>query len=254
MKKLLAIFAFLGFLTLGMAPVVNAQEATTENVASSASMEEEVGLHKELKVKFIEGNAFFMSFVVLALILGMAFIIERIIYLNLAEINPKKLLASVENALEKGNVEEAKEICRNTRGPIASIFFQGLSRMDQGLDVVERSIVSYGGVQAGLLEKGLSWITLFIAMAPSLGFMGTVIGMIQAFDKIQQVGDISPTVVAGGMKVALITTVGGLIVALILQLFYNYLLAKVESILNEMEDSSISLLDAVIKYNLKFKK
>ncbi|MEG1617749.1 MAG: MotA/TolQ/ExbB proton channel family protein [Bacteroidales bacterium] len=254
MKKLFAIFAFLGFLTLGMTPVVNAQEAATTETSAPASMEEEVGLHKELKVKFIEGNAFFMSFVVLALILGMAFIIERIIYLNLAEINPKKLLASVEGALEKGNIEEAKEICRNTRGPIASIFYQGLIRMDQGVDVVERSIVSYGGVQAGLLEKGLSWITLFIAMAPSLGFMGTVIGMIQAFDKIQQVGDISPTVVAGGMKVALITTVGGLIVALILQLFYNYLLAKVESILNEMEDSSISLLDAVIKYNLKFKK
>ena len=256
MKKLFAIFAFLGFLTLGMTPVVNAQETApaTENVAADAAMEEEVGLHKELKVKFIEGNAFFMSFVVLALILGMAFIIERIIYLNLAEINPKKLVASVESALEKGNVEEAKEICRNTRGPIASIFYQGLLRIDQGVDVVERSVVSYGGVQAGLLEKGLSWITLFIAMAPSLGFMGTVIGMIQAFDKIQQVGDISPTVVAGGMKVALITTVGGLIVALILQLFYNYLLAKVESILNEMEDSSISLLDAIIKYNLKFKK
>ena len=266
MKKLFAIFAFLGFLTLGMTPVVNAQDAAapaapaTEQVEEKAVVTEttvaaeEVGLHKELKQKFIEGDAFFMSFVVMALILGMAFIIERIIYLNLAEINPKKLLAKIEAALEKGDVEEAKEICRNTRGPIASIFYQGLLRMDQGIDVVERSVVSYGGVQAGLLEKGLSWITLFIAMAPSLGFMGTVIGMIQAFDKIQQVGDISPTVVAGGMKVALITTVGGLIVALILQLFYNYLLAKVESILNEMEDSSISLLDLVIKYNLKFKK
>ncbi len=257
MKKLFAIFAFLGFLTLGMTPVVNAQDSTaavTEQVEETSVSAEEVGLHKELKQKFIEGDAFFMSFVVMALILGMAFIIERIIYLNLAEINPKKLLAKIEAALEKGDIEEAKEVCRNTRGPIASIFYQGLLRVDQGIDVVERSVVSYGGVQAGLLEKGLSWITLFIAMAPSLGFMGTVIGMIQAFDKIQQVGDISPTVVAGGMKVALITTVGGLIVALILQLFYNYILAKVESILNEMEDSSISLLDLVIKYNLKFKK
>ena len=263
MKKLFAILAFSGILTLGMSTVANAQESgstdvieTVETVSSSQAtvIEEEVGLHKELKIKFIEGNAFFMSFVILALILGMAFIVERIIYLNLAEINPKKLIASVEAALEKGDVEEAKNICRNTRGPIASIFFQGLLRIDQGIDVVERSIVSYGGVQAGRLEKGLSWITLFIAMAPSLGFMGTVIGMIQAFDKIQQVGDISPTVVAGGMKVALITTVGGLIVALILQMFYNYILAKVESILNEMEDSSISFLDAAIKYSLKFKK
>ena len=268
MKKLFAILAFSGILTLGMSSVANAQEDTAateivetvavEEAATPAPaqtiVEEEVGLHKELKIKFIEGNAFFMSFVILALILGMAFIVERIIYLNLAEINPKKLLAQVEAALEKGDVEGAKTICRNTRGPIASIFYQGLLRIDQGIDVVERSIVSYGGVQAGRLEKGLSWITLFIAMAPSLGFMGTVIGMIQAFDKIQQVGDISPTVVAGGMKVALITTVGGLIVALILQMFYNYILAKVEAILNEMEDSSISFLDAAIKYSIKFKK
>ncbi len=254
MKKLFAVIAFLGFLTLGMTPVVNAQEPVATEQASADAPQEEVALHQELKIKFIEGSAFFMSFVAIALILGMAFIIERIIYLSLAQINPKKLLTAVEAALETGDVEGAKTICRNTRGPIASIFYQGLLRIDNGIDVVEKSVVSYGGVQAGLLEKGLSWITLFIAMAPSLGFMGTVIGMIEAFDKIQQVGDISPTVVAGGMKVALITTVGGLIVALILQLFYNYILSKVEAILNEMEDSSISLLDAVIKYNLKFKK
>ena len=265
MKKFLAIFAFLG-LTLGMAPVVNAQEeAATETVtvtetatpaesaAPVAAATEDQGAFKELKQKFIEGDAFFMSFVVLALILGMAFIVERIIYLNLSEINPKKLIAKVEEALEKGDVNSAIEACKNERGPIASIFVQGLMRIDQGVDVAERSIVAYGGVQAGLLEKGLSWITLFIAMAPSLGFMGTVIGMIQAFDKIQQVGDISPTVVAGGMKVALITTVGGIIVGLILQMFYNYLLSKVESLLNEMEDSSISLLDALIKYSIRNK-
>ena len=159
-----------------------------------------------------------------------------------------------EAALEKGDVEAAKDIARNTRGPIASIYYQGLMRIDQGIDVVEKSVVSYGGVQAGYLEKGCSWITLFIAMAPSLGFLGTVIGMVQAFDKIQQVGDISPTVVAGGMKVALITTIFGLIVALILQVFYNYILAKIEALTSEMEDSSISLLDMVIKYDLKYKK
>lgn len=269
MKKLFAILAMSGFLMMGTTQFVVAQEAAqTEQTApaaevaqESAAVEdaatipaEEGGLHKALKTKFIEGNAFFMSIVMIALIFGMAFIIERIIYLNLAEVNTKKLLAGVEAALDKGDVEAAKTVCRNTRGPVASIFYQGLMRMDYGIDVVEKSVVSYGGVQAGLLEKGLSWITLFIAMAPSLGFLGTVIGMVEAFDKIQQVGDISPTVVAGGMKVALITTIGGLIVALILQLFYNYILAKVESILNDMEDSSISLLDLVIKYNLKYKK
>ena len=168
--------------------------------------------------------------------------------------NTNKFIAAVKAALEKGDVEAAKDIARNTRGPIASIYYQGLMRIDQGIDVVEKSVVSYGGVQAGYLEKGCSWITLFIAMAPSLGFLGTVIGMVQAFDKIQQVGDISPTVVAGGMKVALITTIFGLIVALILQVFYNYVLAKIEALTSEMEDSSISLLDMVIKYDLKYKK
>ncbi len=270
MKKLFAILAVMGVLTFGSTQIVQAQDAPaaadqTEqaavssndeaaNAADATPVEEEGGIHKELKTKFIEGSAFFMSFVAIALVIGLAFCIERIIYLSLAEVNTKKLLAAVEAALEKGDVEAAKTICRNTRGPIASICYQGLMRIDQGIDVVEKSVVSYGGVQAGYLEKGCSWITLFIAMAPSLGFLGTVIGMVQAFDKIQQVGDISPTVVAGGMKVALITTIFGLIVALILQVFYNYILSKIEALLSDMEDSSITLLDMVIKYNLKYKK
>ncbi|RGN44267.1 MULTISPECIES: MotA/TolQ/ExbB proton channel family protein [unclassified Bacteroides] len=270
MKKLFAILAVMGVLTFGSTQIALAQdeaaateqteqtapaveEATTAEVTTAVA-EEEGGIHKELKTKFIEGSAFFMSFVAIALVIGLAFCIERIIYLSLAEVNTKKLIAAVEAALEKGDIEAAKTVCRNTRGPIASIFYQGLMRIDQGIDVVEKSVVSYGGVQAGYLEKGCSWITLFIAMAPSLGFLGTVIGMVQAFDKIQQVGDISPTVVAGGMKVALITTIFGLIVALILQLFYNYILSKIEALTSEMEDSSITLLDMVIKYNLKYKK
>ena len=257
MKKLFAILAVMGVLTLGSVQPIMAQDAApaqTEQTTEAAVVEEGGGLHKELKTKFIEGDAGFMSLVAIALVLGLAFCIERIIYLSLAEVNTKKLMTSIEAALEKGDVEAAKAIARDTRGPIASIAYQGLMRIDQGVDVVERSIVSYGGVQGGLLEKNLSWVTLFIAMAPSLGFLGTVVGMIMAFDKIEQVGDISPTVVAGGMKVALITTVGGLIVALILQIFYNYLLSKLESLLNQMEDASISLIDLVIKYNLKFKK
>ncbi len=268
MKKLLAIFAVMGALTFGSTQFAQAQdnpvaeEQKTETVEAApapttemaAPAEEPVSIHKALKIKFIEGTASFMSLVAIALVIGLAFCIERIIYLSLAEINTKKFIASIESALEKGDIEAAKDIARNTRGPIASIYYQGLMRIDQGIDVVEKSVVSYGGVQAGYLEKGCSWITLFIAMAPSLGFLGTVIGMVQAFDKIQQVGDISPTVVAGGMKVALITTIFGLIVALILQVFYNYILAKIEALTSEMEDSSISLLDMVIKYDLKFKK
>jgi biopolymer transport protein ExbB len=194
-----------------------------------------------------------MSTIAIALILGLAFVLERIIYLNLADTNSAKLLKGIEAALDKGDVEGAKAIARDTRGPIASIAYQGLMRIDQGIDVVEKSIIAYGGVQGGLLEKNLSWITLFIAMAPSLGFLGTVVGMVMAFDKIEQVGDISPTVVAGGMKVALITTIGGLIVALVLQVFYNYLLSKLEAIINKMEDASITLLDMIIKYDVKYK-
>ena len=245
MKKLFAIVALLGVFSFGSTAM--AQEAEVASVEGQS-------IHKTLKRYFIEGSASFMSLVAIALVIGLAFCVERIIYLSLAEINTKKFIGKVEEALEKGDVEAAKDIARNTRGPIASIYYQGLMRIDQGLDQVERSVVSYGGVQAGYLEKGCSWITLFIAMAPSLGFLGTVIGMVQAFDTIQQVGDISPTVVAGGMKVALITTIFGIVVALILQLFYNYILTKIESINSDMEDSSVTLLDLISKYNLKYKK
>ncbi|MBQ2857096.1 MAG: MotA/TolQ/ExbB proton channel family protein [Bacteroidaceae bacterium] len=249
MKKLFAMLALMGVMTLGSVPVM-AQDAAPAETA----VVEEGGIHKELKTKFIEGDAGFMALPAIALVIGLAFCIERIVYLSLAEVNAKKLMGNLEAALEKGDVEGAKNIARNTRGPVASICYQGLMRIDEGLDVVERSVVSYGGVQAGYLEKGCSWITLFIAMAPSLGFIGTVVGMVMAFDKIQQAGDISPTVVAGGMKVALITTIFGLIVALVLQVFYNYILAKIEEITSQMEDSSITLLDIIMKYNLKYKK
>ena len=249
MKKLFAMLALMGVMTLGSVPVM-AQDAAPAETA----VVEEGGIHKELKTKFIEGDAGFMSLPAIALVIGLAFCIERIVYLSLAEVNAKKLMGKLEAALEKGDVEGAKNIARNTRGPVASICYQGLMRIDEGLDVVERSVVSYGGVQAGYLEKGCSWITLFIAMSPSLGFIGTVVGMVMAFDDIQQAGDISPTVVAGGMKVALITTIFGLIVALVLQLFYNYILAKIEEITSQMEDSSITLLDIIMKYNLKYKK
>lgn len=265
MKKFFAMFAICGIMTLGLTSVAVAQEqaaapdsAATEVVqdstaaaaAAPAAQEavEEVGFHKMMKVKFIEGSAFFMSFVAAALILGLAFCIERIIYLNLSDTNVESLIKKIEDALDKKDVEGAMAICRNTRGPIAAMFLEGLLRYDQDLDTVDKSIVSAAGVQMGLLEKGFSWITLFISMAPALGFLGTVIGMVQAFDDIQAAGDISPTVVAGGMKVALITTIFGLIVALILQLFYNYVLTKSESIVRDMEESSLLFMDYTVKY------
>ena len=223
-------------------------------VAEAADAEKAEPLHKVLKTKFIEGGAGFMAATLLCLVFGLALCIERIIYLSLSKTNTKKLLADIEAALKKGGIEAALEVCRNTRGPVASIFYQGLSRYDEGIDVVEKTVSSYGGVQLGLLEKNLSWISLFISIAPSLGFLGTIIGMIAAFDKIQQVGDISATVVAGGIKVALLTTLLGLIIAIVLQLFYNYILSLIEGLVNEMEDSSISLLDIVVAYDKAQKK
>ncbi|MCM1178318.1 MAG: MotA/TolQ/ExbB proton channel family protein [Bacteroidales bacterium] len=234
-----------------------AEETTATEVAATETVDpfnapaEEVPFHQALKTKFIEGGAGFMSLVIICLILGLALCVERILYLSFSKTNTKKLLAKIECALQEGGVEAAKEVCRNTRGPVASIFYQGLLRMDQGIDVVEKTVVSYGSVQMSQMESGLSWISLFIAIAPSLGFLGTVIGMIEAFDAIQAAGDISPNVVAGGMKVALITTVGGLIVAVILQIFYNYILSKIDSLSIEMEDASISLVDTLVKYQSK---
>lgn len=206
------------------------------------------GLKNVLKNKFIEGNASFMSLVALALVLGLAFCIERIIYLSLSEINAKKFMREIDAKIEAGDIEGAKTQCRNTRGPVASICYQGLLRIDTSIEDIERSVAAYGTVQAANLEKGCSWITLFIAMAPSLGFLGTVIGMVMAFEQIQIAGDINPTIVAAGMKVALITTIFGIIVALILQLFYNYVLSKVDHLTAQMEESAITLLDALLKY------
>jgi len=200
-----------------------------------------------LRERFIEGGAEFMGIVLACLIFGLALVIERIVYLNLATTNTKKLVAKVDEALQSGGVDAAKEVCRNTRGPVASIFYQGLDRADEGIDMVEKSVVAYGGVQMGLLEKGMSWIQLFISLAPMLGFMGTVIGMIQAFDTIEVNGGVQADQIAGDIKVALLTTVFGLIVAIILQVFYNYLIAKIDSIVNDMEDASISLIDVLLK-------
>ena len=205
-------------------------------------------MHHVMMQKFLEGGWEWMLPVLLCLVLGLAIAIERILYLTLSTINSKKFLAQIEDALKNGGVDAAMEVARNTRGPIASIYYQGLSRYNQGLDAVEKSVVSYGSVQTGLMESGLSWIRLFIALSPMLGFMGTVVGMIAAFDAIQAAGDISPTLVAGGIKVALLTTLMGLIAAVILQLFYNYIVAKIDSLVNEMEDTSIVLMDMLTAY------
>jgi biopolymer transport protein ExbB len=225
--------------------------AATEVAADDASAPaEEQSFHQLLKEKFIEGGAPFMWPILICLILGLAISIERIIVLNLATTNTKKLLAKVEDALQKGGVEAAKNVTKNEKGPVASIFTQGLMRASEGVDMVEKSVVSYGGVEMGKLETGLIWISLFISLGPMLGFFGTVVGMVFAFDAIEAAGDISPQVVAGGMKIALITTVGGLIVGMILQVLYNYLVSKVDSLVNAMEDASISLIDLLVKHKI----
>ena len=238
MKKVVNILTVTGFMFFGAIQSTFAQEAAEQSRT----------FHQELKLRFIEGGPGFMGIVLVALILGLAIAIERIIYLNMATTNSKKLVASVDDALSSGGVEAAKEVCRNSKGPVASIFYQGLDRADDGIDSAEKAIVSYGGVQMGLLEKNISWLSLFIALAPMLGFMGTVIGMIQAFDKIEAAGDMQPSLVAGGIKVALLTTVFGLVVAIILQIFYNYIVAKIDGIVNDMEDASITLVDILVAH------
>jgi len=263
MKKLLVLLTVAGLLTFGVNTSIQAQEAeeaateqvaeeTTAPVAESAdALKADYGdktFHYILKEKFIEGGPGFMGIILLCLIIGLGLCIERIIYLNLSSTNTSKLLSKVEDALKQGGVEAAKDVCKDTRGPVASIYFQGLDRYNEGLEIVEKSVVSYGGVLMGRLERNLSWISLFIAIAPMLGFMGTVIGMISAFDAIAAAGDISPTIVASGIQVALLTTVFGLIVAVILQVFYNYIISKVDSIVNSMEDATVSLMDVLVKY------
>ena len=259
MKKLFLILAVVGLFSLGTVvaqePEAAAAPETTqveETVAVSAETDVEgQPMHQVIKQKFLEGGAAWMAPIRLCLVLGLAIAIECIIYLNLATTNTKKLISRVEEALNNGGIEAAKEVCRTTRGPVASIFYQGLMRYDDGIDVVEKSVVSYGSVQGGQMESGLSWISLFIALSPMLGFMGTVVGMVEAFDAIQAAGDISPALVAGGIKVALLTTLAGLIVAVILQVFYNYILSKIDGLIISMEDSSISLIDLLTKFNKK---
>ncbi|MCK6617522.1 MAG: MotA/TolQ/ExbB proton channel family protein [Cyclobacteriaceae bacterium] len=251
MKKLLAILAFAGVLA---SSALQAEPAPQSEPATEQAAADEASFHQVLKEKFIEGDVRFMTPVLICLILGLAFSIERILTLNLATTNTKKLLGQIEDALAKGGVNAALDVTRNTRGPVASIFTQGLMRYSEGIDMVEKSIVSYGGVEMGKLERGLIWISLFIALGPMLGFFGTVVGMVQAFSDIEAAGDISPNIVAGGMKVALTTTVGGLIVGMVLQVFYNYLVSKIDSLVNDMEDASISLVDILVKHKLVSQK
>ena len=270
MKRLFASLMLFGSLSLGTSMYAQAQDQDEQDTTATetAAVEEEPAeevivmeapmtltapetdqtFHQRVKEKFIEGGWEFMGAVLLCLIIGLAISIERIITLNLATTNTKKLLANVEDALHNGGIDAAKEVTKNTKGPVASIFTQGLMRFGEGIDMVEKSIIAYGSVEMGRLEKGLVWVSLFISLAPMLGFMGTVIGMIGAFDAIEAAGDISPQIVANGIKVALLTTVAGLIVGVILQVFYNYLVSKIDGLVNNMEDSSISFVDLLVQY------
>ena len=259
MKNLIATLAMITLFGISL-PTPSLAQKTGGNAATKTVVDtladdalDDTGVVDEAETKSTPNageNTGFMSLVALALVLGLAFCIERIIYLSLSEINAKKFMNDLEAKIDKQDIEGAKDLSRNTRGPVASICYQGLLRIEDSIEDIERSVTSYGSVQSANLEKGCSWITLFIAMAPSLGFLGTVIGMVMAFDRIQQAGDISPTIVAAGMKVALITTIFGIIVALVLQVFYNYILSKIEHLTAQMEESAISLLDSIMKYKL----
>lgn len=252
MKRLVAFLTLATLLTFGYVNSMYAQSQGTSGTSTTTTLQQNAdqpkGFHNVLKDYFIQGGAGFMGIILLTLVFGLAISIERMLYLNLATTNTNKLLNQIESAMESKGVEAAKDVCKNTRGPVAGIFYQGLNRYNEGIEIVEKSVISYGSVLMGRMESGLSWISLFIALAPMLGFLGTVIGMVQAFDNIEAAGDISPTIVAGGIKVALLTTVFGLIVAIILQIFYNYLLSKIDGLVNNMEDSSISFIDILSKH------
>lgn len=242
-----------GALADSLVPAVDISQVVSDD--EMEALEEmaalEPGLHQQLKMKFVEGTTEFMSLVAIALVLGLAFCIERIIYLTLSEIKTRRLMEDIDRHIEQGDLEGAKSLCRNTRGPVASVCYQGLLHAGEDMETVERNIVSYGSLQAARLERGCSWIRLFIAIAPSLGFLGTVIGMVMAFDNIQEAGDISPRIVAEGMKVALITTIFGIIVALVLQVFYNFIIAKIDHLTEQMEEAAITLMDILSKRGVK---
>jgi biopolymer transport protein ExbB len=255
MKKQFVLLTILGALFLGAFSVAAqdttaAAPTTAQATEADATPEEDGGMHQLLKDWFIDGGPPFMWPILITFIIGLAISIERIITLNLARTNTKKLLARIEDALNKGGIEAAKNVTKDARGPVASIFTQGLMRASEGVDMVEKSVTSYGGVEMGKLERGLIWISLCISLGPMLGFFGTVVGMVFSFNAIEAAGDISPQVVAGGMKVALITTVGGLVVGMVLQVLYNYLVSAIDNLVNTMEDASISLVDILVKYNL----
>ncbi|MDE6634106.1 MAG: MotA/TolQ/ExbB proton channel family protein [Bacteroidaceae bacterium] len=275
MKKLFAIVAFVAACSFAATSNVMAQEEADEAVVEqidSASVdtaavdtaavevveevdviveEESESLHKVLKTKFIEGDAGFMSLVALALVLGLAFCIERVIYLTLAQVNTRGFMTDLAELVAKDKIEEAIQLCKNTRGPVSQVSRKALiclnSKDQNDIASIERAINTEAEIQGSYLEQHCSWITFFIASAPSLGFLGTVIGMVMAFDTIEKAGDISPTVVAGGMKVALITTIFGIVVALILQLFYNFILGSIEGLTANMEESAQELLTMCVK-------
>ncbi len=212
---------------------------------AAAAMDADGGYINMFVARFNEGG-FWMWPILICLILGLAVAFERVITLNRADVNTRKFLVKVKRALDEGGVTAAEEVCANTRGPVASVFQAGLLRADEGIEGVEKAIVSYGSIEMSFLERGMVWLSLFITIAPMFGFLGTVVGMVEAFDAIESAGDISPSLVAGGIKVALLTTVFGLIVALILQFFYNYCISKIDRIVVEMEEASIELIDSLL--------
>lgn len=205
----------------------------------------DAGFFNVLVEKFNEGGEFMWP-VLIALVLGLAIFLERIITLNLADINTRKFVLEVQQALQEGGIPAAQDLCAKTRGPVASVFQAGLMRADEGIDAAEKAITTYGSIEMSFLERGLVWLSLFIAIAPLLGFLGTVVGMIEAFDAIEAAADISPSLVARGIKIALLTTAGGLLAGIILQIGYNYCVSKIDRLIADMEESSITLIDSIV--------
>ncbi len=216
---------------------------STLNLIAQATNQNQ-GAINWLTQKYNDGG-FFMHPILGVLIIGLALCFERLWTLSRARINTKDFIIQVKKALETGGVEAAMDVCSKTRGPVASVFQAGLLRANEGIEAAEKAIMTYGGIEMGFLERGLIWISLGITLAPMLGFTGTVNGMITAFDAIKEAAQISPSIVADGISIALLTTLFGLVVAMILQVFYNYFIAQIDRLVGGMEESSVELIDAL---------
>ena len=202
-------------------------------------------------VQYFHDGGNFMWPILLALVFGLGFTLERIYSLMMSRIDSKTFFDDITKIIDNDGAEAALELCEQTQGPVSAIFHAGLSRLHRGLAEVEKAIQNAGALEMAFLEKNMIWLNAVITIAPMLGFTGTVIGMIKAFDAIKAANDISPAVVAGGISQALLTTAFGLVVAMIIQTFQNLFVSRIDKLVLEMEEQSVKIMDHLYEAETK---